>query len=125
MPNIIVIDDQTGLQGLLCQILLDAGYSVRSTAQRSMALKVLDEGRPSIVIMDWSQDGISGMTARQFIDIVHKKYVEVECIVTTTHEGVAESASDIGIRHVLRKPFQVDELLSVVGNCAAGVAKAS
>jgi CheY-like chemotaxis protein len=125
VPTIIVIDDQTGMQSLLCQILLDAGYSVRGTAQRSLALKVLDEGHPAIVIMDWRHDGLSGMTARQFIDIVHKKYSEVEFIIMTTHEGAAQSASDIGIRHVLRKPFQVDDLLSVVGNCAAGVAKAS
>jgi DNA-binding NtrC family response regulator len=125
VPTIIVIDDQTGLQGLLCRILLDEGYSVRTAAQRSLALRILDERQPAIILMDWRHDGISGMSARQFVDIVHSKYSDVDFIVTTTHAEAAEAASDIGIRHVLRKPFQVDEMLSVVGNCAAGVAKAS
>lgn len=121
VPTIIVIDDQTGLQSLLCQILLDAGYSVRASAQRSLALRVLEEGQPAIVLMDWRHDG---MSARQFVEIVQSKFPDVEFIVTTTHEGVVDSASELGIRHVLRKPFQVDNLLAVVNNCAAGVAKA-
>lgn len=122
VPTIIVIDDQTGLQGLLCQILLDAGYSVRASAQRSLALKILEEAQPAIVLMDWRHDG---MSARQFVEIVHTKFPDVEFVVTTTHEGAIDAASDVGVRHVLRKPFQVDNLLTVVGNCAAGVAKAS
>jgi len=125
VPSIIVVDDHTGLQGLLCQILLDAGYSVRSAAHRTGALKMLDEKTPAIILMEWKQDGINAMTARQFIDSVHREHSDVDFIITTTREGAAQSAGDLGIRHTLLKPFRVDQLIDAVANCAAEVARAS
>lgn len=122
VPTIIIVDDHTGLQALLCQILLDAGYSVRSAAHRPAALRMLQEKTPAIIVMDWRHDG---MSARQFVESVHQQFSEVDLIVTTTNEPGAHAASELGVRHVLRKPFRVDELIDAVGNCAAQVVRAS
>jgi hypothetical protein len=118
VPTIIIVDDRTGLQGPLCQILLDAGYSVRAAAHRSLALKMLHEKTPAIVLMDWSHDG---MSAGEFIEAAQAQFSDVEFIITTAHEGGVQSAGDMGVRHVLRKPFQVDGLIEAVGSCAAGL----
>ena len=122
VPTIIIVDDHTGLQALLCQILLDAGYSVRSAAHRPAALKMLQEKTPAIILMDWRHDG---MSARQFIDSVQQQCCEADFIITTTTEPGVQAASELGVRHVLRKPFRVDELIEAVSACAAEVARAS
>ena len=122
VPTIIIVDDRTGLQSLLCQILLDAGHSVRAAAHRNHALKMLHERTPAIVLMDWGHDG---MSPGRFIDAVQAQFNDVEFIVTATHESGAQAAEDLGVCHVLRKPFQVDGLIEAVGLCAAGMMTAT
>jgi DNA-binding NtrC family response regulator len=118
VPTIIVIDDHTGLQGLLCQILLDAGYSVRTAAHPTHALRLLREKTPAIVLMDWRHDG---MSPRELIDAAQAQFEGVKFVVTTTHHEEAEAADDLGVRHILQKPYNVDELIEAVSQCAAGI----
>jgi DNA-binding response OmpR family regulator len=110
------------MQALLCQILLDAGYSVRSASDRMYALRLLRETNPAIVVMDWRHDG---MSARGFIASAEGECSNVFFVVTSTNDEDAVLASDLGVRHTLRKPFNVDQLLKAVEECVASMTTGS
>ena len=99
---------------MLCQILLDAGYSVRALPTREATLRILPDTRPAIVLMEWRADGIS---ADRFIQTVRTQCSESEVVVMTAEDRFVKAAEECGVRHVLRKPFQVEQLLYVVDAC--------
>ena len=123
VPNIIIVDDHTGLQSLLCQILAGCRiFGPGAAAHLTHALKLLHEKTPAIVLMDWQYDG---MSARDFIDAAQAQFSDVNFIVTITHKEVSvELAEELSIRHILRKPYQVDEL-DRCGWCMRGRRNAS
>jgi len=113
-PTILVIDDRSGLQGMLCQILLDAGYTVRALPTREATMRILPDCRPAIILMEWKAEGI---TAERFIESVRAQSSETEIVVMTALDHAVKCAEACGVRHVLRKPFLVEQLLYVVDAC--------
>jgi two-component system, response regulator, stage 0 sporulation protein F len=113
-PTILVIDDGSGLQSLLCQILLDAGYSVRALPTREATLRILPDCRQAIVLMEWKAEGI---TAERFIDAVRRLGGETEIVVMSAQDRAMQAAEACAVKYILRKPFQVEQLLTVVDAC--------
>ena len=57
------------------------------------------------------------MTAERFINSVRAQSAETEVVVMTPLDRDFQCAEACGVRHVLRKPFQVEQLLNVVDAC--------
>jgi DNA-binding NtrC family response regulator len=112
-PTILVIDDLSGSQSMLCQILLDAGYSVRALPTREATLRVLPDARPAIVLMEWSADGVG---ADRFIQYI-RQHSDTDVVIMTTEDRFAKAAEACGVVYILRKPFQVEQLLNTIDSC--------
>ncbi|HYO54283.1 response regulator [Archangium sp.] len=107
---ILVVDDDPDIREALRDILDDAGYNVVLAFHGQMALELLGSiGQPCLVLLDWMMPVMDGA---QFLHLLRQNplYDAVTVILCTA------SGRDVppGAQGLLRKPFELDELLAAV-----------
>jgi two-component system cell cycle response regulator len=116
--NIIVVDRDTTLQKIICDVLEQKGYPVIKKENGEEALAAFNEQIFDIAIIDIDLTGVDGLTLLQKIKDISSN---VEVIMMTGHISLdsAVSALRSGAYDYLSKPFDDLSLItSVVGRAA-------
>ena len=114
---LLVIEDDPQLRLLMALLLEDEGYPVQVAADGLDAIQRLQAGRPSLVILDLNLPSVNGDEVGARIRARYGPTLPI-IMVTASRRG-AEEAASLGAAY-LRKPFDVDELLTMVWRCLAG-----
>ena len=113
--EILVIDDNVDIRFLICNILEENGYNVRSAANYEQATKEIDTKLPHLAIIDIKLD----KGDRDGIDLL-KQIVEKDkslpIIMISGHANVqvAVEAIRLGAYEFVEKPFSSEKLLNYV-----------
>lgn len=109
--NILVVEDDPGLQKYLKELLLDNGYSVQIASDGVQALNSIAKLAPDLMILDL---GLPNMSGEAVCMEVRKKYPELRVIILTAKDGVEDIVNglDLGADDYMTKPFIADELLA-------------
>lgn len=130
--RVLVVDDDDAIRDVLRLLLEDEGYTVSVAADGEKGLRaILDCSEPLVVLLDLLLPGLSGEDTLaaaleyQRADYVHMRVAFIlvtamELQLTTPFLAELISAYHIPI---LRKPFELDRLLSTVASAAASVAQ--
>jgi CheY-like chemotaxis protein len=114
--EIMVVEDEDEARDVMSQILEFEGFHVRGFANGAEALDYLQTGAsPCLIVLD---DVMPVMDGRKFRAAVLKNpaWAKIPTIVVTALEPSV--ARDLAAVKVLRKPVDVDALLSIVRqNC--------
>lgn len=109
-PHIMVVDDDQEMLQMLKRILELEGYGVAIVADGNLALALLKECKPDLVILDIMLPGLDGYQVlsliRQHSD-VPVIMLSARCEVTSLHKALALGADDY-----VRKPFRTRELVA-------------
>lgn len=111
--NILVVDDDPDILEALKMMLEDQGYSVE-TAQNGNILQFLDETNlPSVIILDVLLSGIDG---REIAEKLRQKKEthEIPIVMISANPEAAKDCVKRGANAFLAKPFEIDDLLSVI-----------
>ena len=113
--EILVIDDNPDIRFLICNILEENGYKIRSAANYMQAVKEVKKKLPNLAIVDikldkGDKDGIDLL--KLFISI--DKNLPVIMISGHANVQVAVEAIRIGAYEFLEKPFSSEKLLNYV-----------
>jgi two-component system chemotaxis response regulator CheY len=116
MPQILVVEDDDAIRGLVSEVLRDDGYDVREASNGVEALDRLREERPDLIVLDLMMPVMDGWA---FVEECRRKpYCDgVPIVVTSASHDLprtAERLSTFGVRTCLAKPFDVDGLLALV-----------
>jgi two-component system response regulator MprA len=111
---ILVVEDDPHLRGMLVLLLEEEGYPVLAVADGLDAIRCLQEGRPSLVILDLNLPYVNGDEVGTRIRARYGQAVPI--ILVTANRRGAEIAGTLAAAY-LPKPFDVDELLTVVWRC--------
>jgi CheY-like chemotaxis protein len=111
--SVIVVDDDLAIRRTIAEILVDEGYDVRCAADGVEALALLREHglRPQLIILDlWmpSMDGLEFRARQKSLGT----FANVPVLVITAARLLPRALKDLGLTSVLRKPFQLDDLLA-------------
>ena len=113
--EILVIDDNADIRFLICNILKDKDYSVRSAANYAQALNEINKKLPDLVILDikldkGDKDGID------LLKLITSKNQSIPVIMISGHANVqlAVEAIRIGAYEFLEKPFSTEKILNYV-----------
>lgn len=111
--TILVVEDDTGLQKYLRELLLDNGYSVQVASDGIQALNLIQKLPPDLVVLDLALPNMSGEAVCAEI---RKKYPDLRVIILTAKDGVADiiHGLNLGADDYMTKPFLADELLARV-----------
>ena len=113
--EILVIDDNSDIRFLICNILIECGYIVRSAANYDQALIEINTNLPDISIVDiklgsGDKDGID------LLKLMMAKNKDLPVIMISGHATVqvAVEAVRLGAYEFVEKPFSTDKLLNYV-----------
>ncbi|TYK67371.1 sigma 54-interacting transcriptional regulator [Colwellia echini] len=111
--KILIVDDDPSLLRLLGIRLSAAGYQVESAANAKIALGILQNFIPQVVISDLRMEGMDGMALFEQIRIQHPN---IPVVIMTAHGTIPDAinATKQGVFSFLTKPFESQELLDTV-----------
>jgi two-component system response regulator VicR len=111
--RVLVLDDQEYLREIIATILNDAGYPARAVETTDEALRLLDELRPDLLVLDLSLPTIGGL---EFLDQLRANPAWATLPVLIVSGDPAKLAAAEGRRYVgaLTKPFDVTVLVAEV-----------
>lgn len=111
MPTVLVIDDDEVIAELLQSVLAEGGHD-------ATAVPSLDHARPAhidLVVTDLisaSPYTLAGASA--WVAEVRRRLPGVPVVVCTAHRAASGDWADMGADAVLTKPFDLEELLTIV-----------
>ena len=111
--TILVVEDDSGLQKYLKELLLDNGFGVQTASDGIAALNSLTKLLPDLVILDL---GLPNMSGESVCAEIRKKYPELPVIILTAKDTVSDIVQglNLGADDYMTKPFVADELLARV-----------
>lgn len=109
--KVLVVEDDKNIQEFLVNSLKETGYSVRSTGDGAVALKMVKESTPDIIILDLGIESITGETVCAEIKKVHPTLPIIILTAKNTSKDIVHGF-DLGADDYLAKPFEMDELLA-------------
>ena len=111
--NILLVEDEPGIQELLKLNLGQAGHQVTATDDAEGALQFLKTTLPDVILLDWMLPGMSGIDLCRRLR-ADKRYQPVPIIMLTARgeEQDRVAGLDTGADDYITKPFSPRELVS-------------
>jgi len=113
--DILVVDDEHDIRELVAGVLSDEGYDCRTAGDSTSALRMVDEKRPSVVLLDVWLHG-SPMDGLEVLDAIKAREPDLPVIIFSGHGNIdtAVSAVSRGAMDFIEKPFEAERLLLLV-----------
>lgn len=119
-PRILVVDDTPALLDVIRRCLEDEGYYVRVCLESRKAVRMAEETRPDVVMLDVVMPEVSGweVLARLRADPSFQRTPVIVCTayVAEAMGRLAELKGPDQHLGLLPKPFELEELIEVVGS---------
>lgn len=113
--HVLLVDDDSKILRALSRSLDDAGFRVTTSSCAAEARVILKRDEIDAVVCDYCMPGDSGL---DFLSEVCADSPDIHCFVLSgmvSGVDIAEKwAADIGVKKVLSKPCDVDELIDLL-----------
>ena len=118
LPTILIADDDRSIRTVLSQALGRAGYQVRSSGNAATLWRWVEDGEGDLVITDVVMPDENGL---DLIPRIKRIRPDLRIIVMSAQSTLmtAVKAAQRGAFEYLPKPFDLQELLAVVGRALA------
>jgi len=113
---VLVVDDEPDICEALELALTMEGYRVAAAHDRDAALRLLTTAKPVVILLDYCMPGLN---AQDFVDQVKTSRATAPIVLMTGTKDPGEQARALGISHFLPKPFELDDMLKLVRQCAS------
>jgi len=116
MPVVLVVDDEPLIRWSLSEGLTDSGYVVRlagNAAEARAALSILGR-QPLVVLLDLRLPDVVDLS---LLAEIRSRWPDVRVVMMSAH-GTADDvnrATDLGAIRFVEKPFDVTEVVKIVG----------
>ena len=116
MTDILVVDDERDIRELIGDILADEGHGVRLASNSDAALAEINTAPPDLIILDiWLKD--SRLDGIDILKRVRRDNPAIPVVIISGHGNIeiAVAAIKQGAYDFIEKPFNIDQLLVVIG----------
>ncbi len=114
--DILIVDDEKDIRELIGDILRDEGFAVRLAGNSDDAMAEINAQAPALLILDiWLKD--SRMDGIDILKQVKRNMPDVPVVIISGHGNIeiAVAAIKQGAYDFIEKPFNIDQLLVVIG----------
>lgn len=120
--NVLIVEDDGSLREALTDTVELAGYKTLAAENGKLALEMLDNTKPSIVVSDVRMDGMDG---HQLLRAIQKQAPGVPVILITAHGNIndAVTAMRSGAADYIIKPFEPQILIEKIEKYISPVAE--
>jgi len=116
MADILIVDDERDIRELVSDILKDEGYKTRLAANSDECMDAINTDPPALMILDiWLKD--SRMDGIDILKAVKRDNPGIPVVIISGHGNIelAVAAIKQGAYDFIEKPFNIDQLMVVVG----------
>jgi signal transduction histidine kinase/ActR/RegA family two-component response regulator len=113
--RVLVVEDDEGVRRYLSDCLTSLGFDVLPTASGAEGLARLQGFAAQLIIADYAMPGMNGV---EFIKAVRKRTPTLPIVLATGYADMEAVNGVIPGDHVLRKPFQISELVEAITRAA-------
>jgi DNA-binding NtrC family response regulator len=121
-PVVLVVDDEALIRWSLSEGLAESGYAVRAASTGAEALSVLADclTDPVVVLLDLRLPVVGDLS---LLRAMRRTRPDAPVLVMTAHGAPedTEEAQRLGAAHVVGKPFDVGEMVRLVGEAWSAV----
>jgi CheY-like chemotaxis protein len=110
--DVLIVDDDLDLTKSVRRMLEAAGYTVRCARNGTEALAAVAQKMPAVILLDMLMPYLDGWDCAMKLRARYGRSVPV--VIVTAAERARDRAEQLGVDHVLGKPFDIDDLLDVV-----------
>ncbi|EHQ59962.1 MULTISPECIES: response regulator [Paenibacillus] len=107
--KVLIVDDQNGIRVLLMEVFSSEGYSTYQASNGKIALNIVREESPDIVLLDMKIPGMDGL---EILKQIKKMEPQMKVIMMTAYGelDMIKEATDLGAIMHFTKPFDIDEM---------------
>ena len=113
--EILIVDDNSDIRNIINELILDAGYKTRLSANYNQALTEIDKKLPDVAILDvkldkGDNDGI------ELLSHIKSKNKDIPVIIISGHANIEMAVKSLqhGAFEFIEKPFDQERLLNFV-----------
>ena len=115
VPKVLIIDDSAPTREFLRECLTSAGCEVVTASSGVGAVPLVERQKPDLVLLDIVMPCVDGLeVCRQLKEDAATRDVTVIVVSGLQHQANVRRAREVGAQAYIWKPFNEDELLSVV-----------
>jgi CheY-like chemotaxis protein len=117
-PRALVVDDEDDVREMVAVALRLEGYSVTSVRDGATAVRTVRTAPLDVVTLDYRMPGLGGL---ETLSELKKVAPDLPVIIVSGYVASAEAARclALGAFAVVRKPFDLEELLAVLHRARA------
>lgn len=117
--KVLIVDDQNGIRVLLMEVFSSEGYSTFQASNGKLALEIVRQEKPDLVLLDMKIPGMDGLEILRHIKTID---VDIKVIMMTAYGelDIIKEATDLGALMHFTKPFDIDEMRLAVNSQLRG-----
>jgi len=113
--KILVADDTKTDRALMTEILTRVGYKTRSVKDGKEAIKVFQDWKPDLVLMDIRMPVMGGREATKKIrSLKNGRKTPIIAITASAFEEDLDEILSVGVDQIIRKPYKANQLLEAI-----------
>lgn len=110
--KILIADDDPAILEVITIMLEDAGYDSKSTVD-GQTEKIVEEYVPDVILLDIWMSGLDGRLICKNLK-KQKSTMNIPIIMISANKDTERIAKESGADDFLAKPFEMDDLLTIV-----------
>lgn len=120
MANILIVDDEADIRGLLSDILLDEGHQIFQAGNAGSAIKMFEQEKVDLVILDIWLEG-SEFDGLGVLKKIKNLKNDVPVIMISGHGNIETAVQTIksGAYDFIEKPFKSEKLMIMIDRALA------
>ncbi|MEK3732691.1 MULTISPECIES: response regulator [Paenibacillus] len=111
--RVLIVDDQNGIRILLMEVFSSEGYETFQAANGKIALEIVKQHSPDLVLLDMKIPGMDGL---EILKHIKQMDPEIKVIMMTAYGelDMIKEATELGALMHFTKPFDIDEMRQAV-----------
>jgi DNA-binding NtrC family response regulator len=118
--NVLVVDDDQGLRGLFTTLLSKKGFAVDTANDGRVAYDQLQRHTYSVILLDLMMPDVNGFELLDKLERDSPTLLDRVIVMTGASQRAIEPLKSKRIWGMIRKPFDIDNLVSSAEACAQG-----
>ena len=123
-PTVLVVDDDADIRKMVVRLLLSRGLNVIEADRGNLALRLLKEHSPQLIVLDAMLPEVHGFDIARRIKHSERFAHTPIIMVSAVYRGwrfAEDLKQGCGVEFFIEKPFRIEELLGAVDSALAGI----
>lgn len=116
--RVLVVEDEDNIRSMMRTFLTRHGFAVETAVDGQEGIEQLGDANFDVLVLDLMMPRVSGLGVLQYLDRAHPDMIN-RTVIATAYTGVLPADELKRVCRVIRKPFELEELLDAIESCAA------